>query len=364
MDNSPLIQTVPSPRRRISVSSSLRYRLLDVALERRLLPDGVLRAGSWYGAIARERREARGGLEGQEARLGDLVRRMSSGPVAEVPEKANEQHYELPPEFLGLILGPRRKYSCCLWDAGVDSLPAAEERMLAVTCERAQVSDGQRILDLGCGWGSLSLWLAERYPAADVVGVSNSQGQRRHIEAVARERGLSNLTIVTADVNEFEPEGRFDRVVSIEMFEHMRNWRELLRRVRSWLHDDGMAFVHVFSHRTLPYRFESTWAAERFFTAGLMPSHELMLHFQDDLRVSRRWAVPGTHYARTLDAWLEQLDAGAEEALSILRDGGRSDAEARRLLGAWRLFLLSTSVIWRHRRGSRWMVSQYLLQPR
>jgi len=351
---------------RTITTSPLRYRLLDAVLARGLAPDPLLRAGSRWGAASRERRESRGGVVAQEDRLRELVDRMSSGPVAEVPEKANEQHYELPADFIGLILGPRRKYSGCLWGEGVGSLAEAEEAMLALTGARAQVDDGQRILDLGCGWGSLSLWLAERYPNAEIVGVSNANNQREYIEAQAAAKGLENLTIITADVNGFTPpgSGEFDRVLSIEMFEHMRNWEELLRRVSTWLKPEGKAFVHVFSHRTLPYLFESTWAAERFFTAGLMPSHDLILRFQDDLRVADRWVVPGTHYAETLQAWLGQLDARRDEALAILEADGRSPAEAKRLLGAWRLFLLSTDEIWSYKGGGRWLVSHYLLEKR
>jgi cyclopropane-fatty-acyl-phospholipid synthase len=348
-----------------------RYELIDAALERGAIPDAVLRAGSLYGAWARERRESRGGVPAQQARLRELVARMSSGPIAEMPEKANEQHYELPAAFLGLILGPRRKYSGCLWTPGVSTLAQAEDAMLALACARAQVTDGMRILDLGCGWGSLSLWLAEHYPASSVVGVSNSVRQREWIEAERDRRALRNLEVITADVNDFAPpggDGSFDRVMSIEMFEHMRNWRELLRRVAGWLggEDGGKAFLHVFSHRTLPYLFEGTWAAERFFTAGLMPSHDLLTHFQEDLVVADSWIVSGTHYARTLRAWLARLDAGSDRAVSLLR-GSRfchSDREARRLVATWRLFLISTDVIWSYRRGDRWLVSHYLLEPR
>ncbi len=345
-----------------------RYEALDLALERDLLPDGVLRLGSLFGAWARERAEGRGGVQAQAERLRELRARMSGGPIAEVPEKANEQHYELPAEFLGLILGPRRKYSGCLWPAGVSSLAQAEEAMLALSCARAQVRDGMRVLDLGCGWGSLSLWLAEQYPNASIVGVSNSASQREWILGEAARRGLGNVEIVTADVNDYGLDGdrlRFDRVMSIEMFEHMRNWHELLRRVAGWLEPEtGRAFVHVFSHRTLPYLFHGTWAAARFFTAGLMPSHELLPQFQDDLVLLDEWAVPGTHYARTLGAWLARLDANAGAAMEVLRADGRSEREAQRLLGTWRLFLLSTEVLWGYRGGNRWLVSHYLLAPR
>ena len=342
-----------------------RYELLDRALEHEVIPDPVLRAGSLYGAWARERRESTGGVAGQQQRLRALLAHMSSGPIAEQPAKANEQHYELPPAFLGLILGPRRKYSGCLWENGAQTLSQAEDAMLALSCSRASVRDGMRILDLGCGWGSLSLWLAEQYPNASIVGVSNSASQRRWIESERDRRALANLEVITADVNDFDPGRRFDRVMSIEMFEHMRNWRELLRRISTWLEPEtGRAFVHVFSHRTLPYLFEGTWAAARFFTAGLMPSHELLPHFQRDLVMADEWIVPGTHYARTLRAWLARLDSNADQALELLRASGATEREARRLLGTWRLFLISTDVIWRYRRGNRWLVSHYLLAPR
>jgi cyclopropane-fatty-acyl-phospholipid synthase len=348
-----------------SAAEPFRYALLDSLLEHGLLPDGLLRAGSLFGAWARERAESRGGVLAQQERLRALVARMSSGPIAELPEKANEQHYELPAEFLGLILGPRRKYSGCLWRDGVVDLRGAEEAMLALSCARAGVVDGMSVLDLGCGWGSLSLWLAERYPACSVVGVSNSHGQREWILGEAARRGLGNLSIVTADVNDFAPEQRFDRVMSIEMFEHMRNWDELLRRMSGWLSGpEARVFIHVFSHRTLPYLFEGTWAAARFFTAGLMPSHELLAHFQRDLVLVDEWAVPGWHYARTLRAWLARLDSRLDEALRVLRASGRSEREARRLVAIWRLFLISTDVIWGYRGGNRWLVSHYLLAPR
>ncbi len=343
--------------------SALRYRMLDHALAHQAVPDPLLRAGSRAGVWLREWRERRGGVEVQEQRLRELLERMSSGPIAEATDKANEQHYELPAEFLALMLGPRRKYSGCFWEPGTTTLEQAEVAMLALSCERAQVRDGMRILDLGCGWGSLSLWLAEQYPGARITGVSNSHAQREWIEAEARRRGLTNVTILTRNVNDFTPDGRFDRVMSIEMFEHMRNWHELLRRISTWLEPDGKLFVHVFSHRTLPYVFEGTWAADRFFSGGVMPSHDLLPRFQDHLKLTDRWVVDGTHYARTLKAWLARLDAHRSQTLALLRKD-RSESEARILLGGWRLFFLSTCQIWGYRGGDRWLVSHYLLEPR
>jgi cyclopropane-fatty-acyl-phospholipid synthase len=343
-----------------------RYAVLDRALGAGLLPDPVLRAGSRYAVRKVLRRERAGGVEAQQQRLTELVERKSRGPIAVATDTANEQHYALPPEFLGLFLGRRRKYSGCLWPAGVDSLDAAEEAMLTLTCERAQLFDGARVLDLGCGWGSLTLWIAERYPASAVTAVSNSAPQREWIEAEAERRGLCDrIEVITADVNDLElDQDRFDRVISIEMFEHLNNWREMMRRIRRWLASDGLLFLHLFSHRTLGYLYEGTWAAERFFTAGVMPSHDLLMHFQHELELRERWAVGGIHYSRTLDAWLKRLDANAGGALSILEDLYGDRRRARIALANWRLFLLSTTEIWRHNRGRDWIVSHYLLEPR
>jgi cyclopropane-fatty-acyl-phospholipid synthase len=344
----------------------LRYSLLDRLLGRGLVPDAVLRAGSRYAIRKVLRREGRGGPAAQQERLSELVGAKSSGPIAVATDTANEQHYGLPPDFLGLFLGPRRKYSACLWPAPDATLAEAEEASLAQVCERAGLEDGQAVLDLGCGWGSLTLWIAERYPACRVTAVSNSAPQRGWIEAEATRRGVADrIRVITADVNELElgPDS-FDRVISIEMFEHLSNWKEMLRRVSGWVRRDGKVFLHVFSHRVTPYLYEGTWAAERFFTAGVMPSHDLLLHFQDDLAVRRRWIVDGTHYSRTLAAWLEQLDRNREPALAILRDLYGSERKARVALANWRLFLLSTTEIWGYRAGREWLVSHYLFEPR
>ena len=340
------------------------YELLDRALSHHLLPDPALLLGSPLATRQRLTSEREGGVEAQEDRLRSLVWHMSHGPILEVPERAAAQHHELPAEFFTLFLGPRHKYSCSLWSAGVRTLAEAEEAMLRVTCERAQIEDGMDILDLGCGWGSLTLWLGEQYPNARVTGISPAESHREHIVREAARRGITNVEIATADADSYDPGRSVDRVLSIELFEHMRNWKELLRRISTRLKPEtGKAFVHVFSHRSLAYRFEGTWAAERFFTGGTMPSHDLMLRFQEDLVVQDRWAVSGTHYANTLRAWLRRLDANSAQALAVLeRHSGRR--EARQQLAAWRLFMISTAELWDYDGGSEWLVSHYLLNPR
>jgi cyclopropane-fatty-acyl-phospholipid synthase len=346
-------------------STPLRYAALDQALGRGLLPDPLLRAGSRVAVRQVLRRERAGGVEAEQRRLSELVERKSSGPIAVATDTANEQHYALPPEFFGLFLGARRKYSGCLWPEGAETIEQAEDAMLELTCERARIFDGARVLDLGCGWGALTLWIAERYPSCEVTAVSNSAPQREWIEAEAERRGFADrVSVITADVNDLELDGGFDRICSVEMFEHLNNWKEMLRRVSGWLEPDGLVFIHVFTHRDIAYLYEGTWAAERFFTAGVMPSHDLFLHFQDDLRIGERWTVSGTHYSRTLAAWLERLDANADEALTILERVHGSRAKAKIALGNWRLFLLSTTEIWGCRGGREWMVSHYLFEPR
>ncbi|MEX1220457.1 MAG: cyclopropane-fatty-acyl-phospholipid synthase family protein [Solirubrobacterales bacterium] len=345
-----------------SFRQPLSHTLLDRALGTGLVPDPVLLAAVRRSIHGRLKRERRGGVEAQEQRLEALIQEMSTGPIAERVEAANDQHYEVPPEFFRLILGPRLKYSACLWTGDSDTLERAEERMLELSCDRAGIKDGMEVLDLGCGWGSFTLYAAERFPGCRITAVSNSSGQRRSIEAEAKRLGLDNIEVITADVNEFDPKRRFDRVVSVEMFEHMRNWKELLGRVSAWLKPDGRAFIHVFSHRKYAYRYEESWSSNRFFTAGTMPSHDLMLHFQQHFDVENRWAVSGTHYARTADAWLGQLDSNRAEAHRIL-SGGRSGRDADEAVAIWRVFLIAVRETWACGNGEEWIVSHYLLKP-
>jgi cyclopropane-fatty-acyl-phospholipid synthase len=331
------------------------------ALEGAPLPDAVTRAGIDF-LVARTRQKMAARPPGSE---GDFARDMALRPIAENTAEANIQHYELPADFFGLVLGPRRKYSCCLYAPGED-LAAAEARALEETCRHADLHDGQSILELGCGWGSLSLWMAERYPAARITAVSNSASQRLHVEAEARRRGLENLQVVTADMNSFQPGGRFDRIVSVEMFEHMSNWPALLARVRGWLKPEGRLFVHVFTHATTPYRFDvadpGDWIAQHFFAGGVMPSHGLIGRFGELFEPEQDWRWDGRHYQRTAQDWLANFDRRTSEILAVLRPvyGARAGLWLRR----WRLFFLATAGLFGHGKGEVWGVSHYRLKPR
>jgi len=317
------------------------------------VPDTVLRGAIRANCARRLAGERLRGDAGQEA----FLRELRAAPIAEQVEKPNEQHYEVPVDLFRLVLGPRLKYSCCLWPAGVRTIAEAEDAMLRLTCARAGVEDGMEILDLGCGWGSLTFWLAERYPSARVLAVSNSRLQREWIEEEARRRGLGGIEVRTADANVFDPGRRFDRVLSVEMMEHARNYPELLRRVSSWLEPDGRLFVHVFSHHRFAYPFRAGWMAKHFFTAGTMPSHDLLPSLADGLELEERWAVDGSHYAKTSEAWLDRLDERQGAVLSVLAD--RYGGEARRRLQMWRIFFMACAELWGFRGGREWGVSHY-----
>lgn len=330
-------------------------------VERLPLPDPVTRIGIDM-LVGRTRRALAGAPAGTERRF---AAEMAARPIAEHAERANDQHYELPPDFFALTLGPRRKYSCCFYDERTHTLAEAEERALAETIDHAALADGQSILELGCGWGSLTLFMAERFPSARILAVSNAAPQRLHIEAEARRRGLANVEVATADMNVFAPQERFDRIVSVEMFEHMANWRALLERARGWLAPEGRLFLHVFTHRSTPYRFdhadEDDWIAQHFFTGGIMPSEGLVREVTDRFVVEREWRWSGRHYARTAADWLANFDANRERIDAVLRDVYGADAALWRR--RWRLFYLATAGLFGHRGGDEWGVSHYRLRP-
>ena len=332
-----------------------------------LVPDPVLRRVITARVASRVRHETRGGVDARSEHLRDFIQARSKGPITHHIDDANRQHYEVPTAFFEEVLGPRLKYSAAVWPDAVDDLSAAEEAALALTASRARLADGQRILDLGCGWGSLSLWMAERFPAAEVVAVSNSVTQRAHIEARAAEQELTNLTVVTADIADFEAPGRFDRIVSVEMLEHVSNHGDLLARIARWLEPDGLLFVHVFCHREMGWEFDAAssrdWMGRYFFSGGVMPSVDLLPRVATDLDLLDHWRISGRHYQRTLDAWLARLDERREQVMPILVDTyGATDAEA--WFHRWRLFFMASAQLWAYRRGNEFLVGHYLFQPR
>ena len=329
--------------------------------ERGRLPDWLIRTGIRRLLRNRLREEHADQPEIHAETFADRIEALGRSEIAIETDAANEQHYEVPAAFYRRVLGRHLKYSSGLWGGGADDLDGAEARMLEVTCDRARLADGQRILELGCGWGSLTLWMGENFPASRITAVSNSSSQREYIMGEAASRGLDNIEVLTCDVNRLELDGGFDRVVSVEMFEHVRNYRQLLGRISGWLKPEGLLFVHIFCHRTLMYPFEThgedNWMGRHFFTGGLMPAADTLLCFQQDLQFDRRWLVNGNHYAKTARAWLDRLDADRRGVLETL--GG--DAVQ---LQRWRMFFMACEELFAFRDGSEWMVGHYLFANR
>ena len=330
--------------------------------EKGLLPDFVIRYGIRGLQQQRLDREQMGSCEEQNRTKRAFIEQMDNSPVALYTQEANDQHYELPPEFFQYVMGDHLKYSCCFFETGHETLTDAEAAMLAVTCERAALEDGQDVLELGCGWGSLTLWMAAHYPNSQITAVSNSKPQRAFIEGQCVARGLNNVVVITSDMNDFEAPEMYDRVVSVEMFEHLRNYRVMLNRIAGWLKDDGQVFIHVFTHRDFPYRFETAgendWMGKLFFTGGIMPSDDLFLYFQDDVRLVDHWVVDGRHYAKTADAWLANMDQNKAEILTILSDH-YGEAERDVWFQRWRIFFMACSELWGFNEGQEWWVSHY-----
>lgn len=292
---------------------------------------------------------------------------MRQAPIALVPEKANEQHYEVPARFYELVLGERRKYSCAYYPSPSTTLDEAEQAMLELTAGRAGLGEGQTILELGCGWGSLTLFMAERYPSAQILGVSNSHSQRESILAAARRRGLDNVEIETADMNEFDTERRFDRVISIEMFEHMRNWERLLGRIHGWLQPEGRVFLHFFAHRRYAYPYvdqgSSDWMSRHFFSGGMMPSHDLLERLTIPFELAEQWKVNGRHYQQTSEDWLVRHQDHRREVLDLFGDCYGPE-HAERWFQRWRVFFIACAELFGHAGGDEWFVSHNLLRPR
>lgn len=336
-------------------------------LDRGLLPDWLVRIGIRRLLRRRLRAEAHGSEAARASAMDRYADELRRAPIALHTDAANDQHYEVPAAFFERVLGHHMKYSCGLWSEGVSTLDEAEARMLDLSMERAELEDGQDVLELGCGWGSLTLAMAARFPESRIMAVSNSAGQRKHIERVCAERGLTNVEVETRDMNDFETARRFDRVVSVEMLEHMRNYEALMRSIRTWLRPEGLLFTHIFVHASLAYPFETdgddNWMGRHFFTGGQMPSVDLLPRFQDDLELECDWSVNGMHYARTARAWLENLDAHHAELTALLaRDRGA--AEAAVMIRRWRVFFMACEELWGYADGTEWSVHHYRFRPR
>ena len=300
------------------------------------------------------------------ATLSGFVEMMRLSEIAPVPHLANEQHYEVPAEFFAEVLGDHAKYSCCYWADGDETLTEAEEAALRITCSRARIGDGMSVLDLGCGWGSVTLWIAEHYPSCRITAVSNSRAQHDFIVAAAKSRGLDNVSVIVCDMNDFEISEKFDRVVSVEMFEHMRNYDVLYRKISRWLKPNGLFFMHIFCHRSTPYEFldngPGDWMSRHFFSGGIMPSDDLPLHFQQDLNIVDRWRWSGTHYAKTANAWLAQMDERKTAVMKIITDT-YGEPSAQTWWMRWRIFFMACAELFEYANGQEWYVGHYLFKP-
>ena len=340
-------------------------KLIELA-EKGIIPDYFIRQGIVKNCENRLNNENVSNTEKVSSKKQIWIEQMKESPIALVPEKANEQHYEVPPAFFENVLGKHLKYSSGYWPDGVNSLDESEESMLELSFERAQLADGDSILELGCGWGSLTCYMASKLPNSKITAVSNSKDQKEHILNRCKNQGLDNIEVVTADMNDFETESKYDRVVSIEMFEHMRNYKKLLSKISSWLNDNGKLFIHIFTHQSVVYPFENQgeadWMAREFFSGGMMPSHDLLLHFQDDLIIDDVWSMSGTHYEKTSLAWVNKMDANKDSIMKIfLKTYGDG---AKLWFQRWRIFFMSCEKLFGYNNGSEWGVSHYRFNKR
>lgn len=331
-------------------------------IEKGLLPDRLVRLGIRKLCEQRLTEESAYDCEQQAERYHAFLQELKSSEIAIKTDKANEQHYEVPAQFYHYALGKNLKYSSAFWPEGVNNLDQAEQAMLDLYAERGEFVDGQDILELGCGWGSLTLYLAAKYPNSTITGVSNSNSQREHIQQQAKERGITNITIITKDINQFDPGRQFDRIISIEMFEHIRNYEVLFERVSQWLKDEGKVFLHVFCHRYLMYPFleegDDNWMGRYFFSGGQMPAADTFLNFQQKLQLDRRWLVNGQHYEKTSNAWLENMDKHQKEIMQLFETVYGKDF-AKIWFQRWRIFFMACAELFGYADGNEWMVAHY-----
>jgi cyclopropane-fatty-acyl-phospholipid synthase len=339
----------------------------DSLLEKNLVPDFLIRKGIRNLLRVRLREENKGTPEANKKHLLALIDELKKSPIAIETKAANEQHYEVPTEFYKLCLGKNLKYSGCYYKDGINNLDTAEDDMLELTCQRAELKNGIDILELGCGWGSLSLFMAAKFPQSAITAVSNSATQKLHIDAEAAKRGIKNLTIITSDINQFSIDKKFDRVVSVEMFEHMRNYQELMKHIAGWLKDEGKLFVHIFTHKTYAYKFEvkdeTDWMSKYFFTGGIMPSNDLLFYFSEHLVKENFWEVNGVHYSKTAEHWLDNTDKNKTQILKLFTQT-YSEKDALKWFVYWRIFFMACSELWKFKGGTEWMVCHYLFKKK
>lgn len=340
----------------------MRYSSL---LEKNLIPDFLLRKGIRHLLAQRLKDEDKGSIEANQQHLTQLIAELKKSPIAIETKAANEQHYEVPTEFYKLCLGKHLKYSSGYWKDGVIDIDTSELDMLEMTCSRAELNDRQHVLELGCGWGSLSLFMAQKFPASHFTVVSNSHTQKEYIDGQSIQRGLKNLEVITSDMNTFTINKKFDRIVSVEMFEHMRNYEKLLEKIAGFLRNDGKLFVHIFTHKTLAYKFEvrdeSDWMSKYFFSGGIMPSDDLLLYFDSYFNVEQHWRINGIHYRKTAEAWLKNMDSNKNMIISLFEQAYGKN-HALKWWVYWRIFFMSCSELWGYNNGNEWMVSHYLFK--
>ncbi len=335
----------------------------DKLIEKDLVPDTLLRSGIRKLLRQRLADENKGGVEAQQAHLMTLIEQLKQSPIAVNTSAANEQHYELPTKFFQYCLGKHMKYSSGYWKPGVTDIDTSESDMLGLTCERADLQNGQKVLELGCGWGSLSLYMAAKYPTSVFKVVSNSKTQKEYIDAQATQRNITNLQVITADMNTFTIDDKFDRVVSVEMFEHMRNYELLMGKISSFLKPDGKLFIHIFTHKEYTYLFEvkdeSDWMSKYFFTGGIMPADDLLFYFNRHFVADKHWHVSGSHYGKTSEAWLKNMDAHKAAIMPIFEETYGED-QALKWWVYWRIFYMACAELWNYNSGNEWLVSHYL----
>ncbi|MQL94434.1 hypothetical protein Taro_027085 [Colocasia esculenta] len=351
----------------IRVPYDAAVRVALASLERNLLPDPVVRRLTRLLLASRLRWGYQPSSELQLSHLVDFARSLEGMPIAVKTDKPKSQHYELPTSFFKLVLGKNLKYSCCYFQNKSNTLEDAEDAMLEMYCVRAEVKDGQSILDVGCGWGSLSIYIAKKFRNCSITGICNSTTQKAHIEEQCRDLQLSNVNIIVADISKFEMEGSFDRIISIEMFEHMKNYKELLKKISRWMKEDSLLFVHYFCHKAFAYHFEDIneddWITRYFFTGGTMPSANLLLYFQDDVAVVNHWLVNGTHYAQTSEEWLKRMDQHSAFIRPIMESTYGKDA-ATKWTAYWRTFFISVAELFGYNNGEEWMVAHFLFKKK